>query len=195
MRRIGVLMMTSQDDPESRQRIAALRQGLDKFGWTEGRNIQVDYRWARGEAERAQSLAKELIAPPTPTDDQLLAMVETRLAGDRAFQAKLEAMLVKVTGRVLVATPQGDDDDGVDEILAAAANKTLSCDRPPPPPTPGPVQEISTESIVPENVDDFPEMPEFLRRKEEIRDGLLQRMPYLRHDPDRLEAMVLERIR
>ena len=64
MRRIGILMMTGnpQDDPESRTRIAALRQGLDKFGWTADRNIQLDYRWARGDAERAQSLAKELIA-------------------------------------------------------------------------------------------------------------------------------------
>jgi putative tryptophan/tyrosine transport system substrate-binding protein len=61
VRRIGVLMMTGIDQ-ESRARIAALRQGLDKFGWTEGRNIQVDYRWASGDATRAQSLAKELLA-------------------------------------------------------------------------------------------------------------------------------------
>jgi putative tryptophan/tyrosine transport system substrate-binding protein len=61
VRRIGVLMMTGIDQ-ESLARIAALRQGLDKFGWTEGRNIQVDYRWASGDAARAQSLAKELLA-------------------------------------------------------------------------------------------------------------------------------------
>jgi putative tryptophan/tyrosine transport system substrate-binding protein len=42
-----------------RARIAALRQGLDKFGWTEGHNIQLEYRWARGDADRAQSLTKE----------------------------------------------------------------------------------------------------------------------------------------
>jgi putative tryptophan/tyrosine transport system substrate-binding protein len=64
VRRIGVLMMTGnpQDDPESRARVAALRQGLDKFGWIKDRNIQLDYRWARGDADRAQSLAMELIA-------------------------------------------------------------------------------------------------------------------------------------
>jgi len=62
MRRIGVLMVFSQDDPEARARIAALRQGLDKLGWTEGRNIQVDYRWTGGDVDLAQSLAKELIA-------------------------------------------------------------------------------------------------------------------------------------
>jgi putative ABC transport system substrate-binding protein len=62
MRRAGVLMMFSQDDAEARARIAALRQGLDKFGWTEGRNIQLDYRWGGGDADLALSLAKELIA-------------------------------------------------------------------------------------------------------------------------------------
>jgi hypothetical protein len=46
-------MMTGIDQ-ESLARIAALRQGLDKFGWTEGRNIQVDYRWASGDAASAR---------------------------------------------------------------------------------------------------------------------------------------------
>jgi hypothetical protein len=50
---------------------------------------------------------------------------------------------------------------------------------------------MSAESIVPENA---PGDDEF-RHKEELREALLERMPYLRHDPDRLEAMVLDRIR
>ncbi len=72
---------------------------------------------------------------PTPGDrDQagkdLLAMIEQALAGDRAFQAKVEAL---PSWRLSATTrPIGDDDDGVDEILAAAANKFG--DRPPPPP-------------------------------------------------------------
>jgi putative ABC transport system substrate-binding protein len=63
VRRIGVLMMTGNplDDPESRARIAALMQGLEKLGWVEGRNVQLDYRWARGDADKAQLFAKELI--------------------------------------------------------------------------------------------------------------------------------------
>jgi putative ABC transport system substrate-binding protein len=64
VRRIGVLMMTGNppDDPESRARMAALMQGLEKLGWLEGRNVQLDYRWGRGDADQAQLFANELIA-------------------------------------------------------------------------------------------------------------------------------------
>jgi putative tryptophan/tyrosine transport system substrate-binding protein len=64
VRRVGLLMSTGnpEDDTESRARIAALRQGLEKLGWTEGHNIQLDYRWARGDPDQFQMLAKELVA-------------------------------------------------------------------------------------------------------------------------------------
>jgi putative ABC transport system substrate-binding protein len=64
MRRIGLLMMTAdpQNDADSRVRIAALREGLNRFGWSEGRNLQMDYRWAGGDEHLAHSFAKELIA-------------------------------------------------------------------------------------------------------------------------------------
>ena len=61
MRRMGVLMGIAEDDPETRARLAALRQGLEKRGWSEGRNIQIDYRYAPGSAQ-VQMLAKELVA-------------------------------------------------------------------------------------------------------------------------------------
>jgi hypothetical protein len=90
----------------------------------------------------------------------------------------------------LEVRPIATDDAEAMELFRSLADDDLPSDRPPP--TPGPVQEMSAESIVPENVndDDFPEMPEFLRRKEK----LLERMPWLRDDPDRLEEM-LGRIR
>jgi putative tryptophan/tyrosine transport system substrate-binding protein len=59
--RIGVLM-TEEDNPESWARLAGLRQGLERLGWSEGHNIQVDYRFAEGKPSRFQALAKELIA-------------------------------------------------------------------------------------------------------------------------------------
>jgi putative ABC transport system substrate-binding protein len=62
MRRIGVLMNLSETDPESQARIAALRDGLRKLGWIEGRNIQIDYRWATGDPEHARRYATELVA-------------------------------------------------------------------------------------------------------------------------------------
>src|SRR5262245_52144715 len=42
MRRIGVLMTTSADDPEGQSRIAAFHQGLQQWGWTVGGNVTVD---------------------------------------------------------------------------------------------------------------------------------------------------------
>ena len=52
MRRIGVLMTAAADDPEAQARIAAFLQGLQQLGWTDGRNVRIDYRWAAGDADR-----------------------------------------------------------------------------------------------------------------------------------------------
>jgi putative tryptophan/tyrosine transport system substrate-binding protein len=65
MRRIGVLAGLAEDDPEMKARLAAFRQGLEKRGWSEGRNVHIDYRtgayrFAPG-SEQVQMLAKELI--------------------------------------------------------------------------------------------------------------------------------------
>jgi putative ABC transport system substrate-binding protein len=46
VRRIGVLQPINESDPEAQRRIAALVQGLQKIGWTEGANLVIDYRWA-----------------------------------------------------------------------------------------------------------------------------------------------------
>jgi putative ABC transport system substrate-binding protein len=63
MRRIGVLMAHAENDPEFQTYMAAFREGLQKFGWTEGRNIQIDSRWgALNDAELRQRSAKELVA-------------------------------------------------------------------------------------------------------------------------------------
>jgi putative ABC transport system substrate-binding protein len=59
---MGVLMTGAADDPESPRRILALGQGLQEFGWTEGRNLRIDIRWAAGDPERYRRYASELIA-------------------------------------------------------------------------------------------------------------------------------------
>jgi len=61
MRRIGVLMNLAENDPESQARIAAFREGLAKLGWTEGRNVQIKYRWIAGDPDRARTYAAELV--------------------------------------------------------------------------------------------------------------------------------------
>ena len=59
--RIGVLMNLAESDPEGQARIAAFREGLAKLGWTEGRDVQIEYRWFAGEQERASAYAAELV--------------------------------------------------------------------------------------------------------------------------------------
>jgi putative tryptophan/tyrosine transport system substrate-binding protein len=62
MRRIGVLIPYAADDPEGQARTAAFLQGLQQLGWTEGRNVRIDYRWSAGDADRARRYAAELVA-------------------------------------------------------------------------------------------------------------------------------------
>ena len=62
MRRIGVLMAATADDPEYQPRIRAFQQGLAALGWIDGRNVQVDTRWAGTNADDIRKHAVELAA-------------------------------------------------------------------------------------------------------------------------------------
>ncbi len=63
MKRIGVLMGYPESDSEAQTKIAAFQDGLQKLGWTEGRNIRIDTRWAApADAESMERFAKELVA-------------------------------------------------------------------------------------------------------------------------------------
>jgi putative tryptophan/tyrosine transport system substrate-binding protein len=62
MRRIGVLMAATADDPEYQPRMKAFQQGLALLGWTDGRNVQVDTRWAATTADDIRKHAVELAA-------------------------------------------------------------------------------------------------------------------------------------
>jgi ABC-type uncharacterized transport system substrate-binding protein len=61
MRRIGVLMHTAADEPESQARLAAFMQGLQESGWAIGRNLRIDYRWSVGDSARLYKDAAELL--------------------------------------------------------------------------------------------------------------------------------------
>jgi putative tryptophan/tyrosine transport system substrate-binding protein len=61
MRRIGVLMGFAESDHEAQSWVAAFREELQKLGWTEGRNIEIDTRWATADVESMQRFAKELV--------------------------------------------------------------------------------------------------------------------------------------
>src|SRR5262249_54321832 len=63
IRRIAVLSPLAEDDPEMTARLAGFRQGLEKRGWSEGRNVRMDTRFAPdSSADQAQVQGKELIA-------------------------------------------------------------------------------------------------------------------------------------
>src|SRR5262245_9296077 len=63
MRRIGVLMGMTESDAEGRALSTAFRDGLEKLGWTESRNIRIDTRWTTpDDVESIQRFAKELVA-------------------------------------------------------------------------------------------------------------------------------------
>ena len=62
MRRIGVLMGGAGSDPVDQARLAAFLDGLQQLGWTEGRNVQIDYRFALGNIARLRQYAAELVA-------------------------------------------------------------------------------------------------------------------------------------
>ena len=62
VRRIGVLLQAVKSDPESQIRIKAFVKELEQFGWTEGRNLQLDYRWAGGNSDDIRKHAADLVA-------------------------------------------------------------------------------------------------------------------------------------
>jgi ABC-type uncharacterized transport system substrate-binding protein len=80
MRRVGVLMGYPEGDPQAQANVTALRQGLRDLGWVEGQNVQIDYRWAGGDADKARAFARELIAMTpdviVPSTNQVTRVVQ-----------------------------------------------------------------------------------------------------------------------
>ena len=77
MRRIGVLLNITANDPESQTRLAAFAQGLQSLGWIVGQNVRVDYRWGDGSADALIKYAAELLAL---APDVILAQSTTAVA-------------------------------------------------------------------------------------------------------------------
>ena len=62
MRRIGMLLPTGADDPEFQARVGAFLQELSQLGWSIGRNVRIDTRWATTDAAEIRRHAAELAA-------------------------------------------------------------------------------------------------------------------------------------
>jgi ABC-type uncharacterized transport system substrate-binding protein len=63
VRRIGVLMYLAADDPEGQARIAAFTRALQQLGWSEGRNLRIETRWATANDIRRHAAELVAIAP------------------------------------------------------------------------------------------------------------------------------------
>ncbi len=62
MRKLCVLMIVTENDPDSKLRITAFQDGLQELGWKDGENIRIEYRWAAGQPELVRRYAQELVA-------------------------------------------------------------------------------------------------------------------------------------
>ena len=86
VRRVGILLTFSDEDAEAKAWLAAFRQGLERRGWREGRNLHIDIRSASARGERIPGLAKELVALQP---DVLLAQ---STAAARALQRETQTL-------------------------------------------------------------------------------------------------------
>ena len=62
MRRLAALLQLTEDNVEAQRWVAALRDGLQKLAWVEGRNLRIDYRWGGTDMNTLKGLAKEIVA-------------------------------------------------------------------------------------------------------------------------------------
>lgn len=97
MRLIGMLLSQAEGDQEAKHRIAALRRGLQKLGWTEGGNIRIETRYAGGSADRMRAYAEDL-AKLSP--DILFASATSSLSALSKVTTTIPIVFAQVTDPV-----------------------------------------------------------------------------------------------
>src|SRR5215831_3518489 len=113
MRRIGVLLPAAADDPEFQTRVGAFLQALALLGWTIGRNVRIDTRWAGPNAADIRKQAAELVAL---APDVILA-----------HNAAVVAQLLQLTRTVPIVFPLAGDPVGaglIDSLARPGGNTT-----------------------------------------------------------------------
>lgn len=96
LRRIGALMTTAEADAESQPRFTAFRRELQKLGWTEDRNLQIEYRWAVG-VDRMTIYAAELVGG---APDVVLVQSNPALAAVQRLTRTIPVVFVNVADPV-----------------------------------------------------------------------------------------------
>jgi putative ABC transport system substrate-binding protein len=97
VRRIGVLMITAETDPQAQADRAAFTKELRRLGWMEGRNVRIDYHWAAGDASYLPALAAQLVGL---RPDLIVAQGAPGLAAARQATRTLPIIFHNVTDPV-----------------------------------------------------------------------------------------------
>jgi len=93
-KRIGVLTVSAESDPEWHASLRAFLEQLHELGWEDGRNLQLEYRWAAGDVERMRAFARELVGK---SPDILFATSTPTLAVLRPETASIPIVFVQVS--------------------------------------------------------------------------------------------------
>jgi putative ABC transport system substrate-binding protein len=111
MRRIGILMGSAESDSDSQIRLAAFRQALRELGWSEGRNLRIDYRWTATDLDRMRAQAAELVGL---TPDVILAHAPSAVTAAQRESRTVPIVFVMVPAPVeagyvaSLARPEGN---------------------------------------------------------------------------------------
>jgi len=97
VRRIGILMLVGETDPQAHAELAAFTTELQRLGWTEGQTVRIDYRWADGDVSRLQALAVQLVEL---RPDLVVAQGSAALAASRQTTQTLPIVFADVTDPV-----------------------------------------------------------------------------------------------
>jgi len=97
MRRIGILMLVGEADPQAHAELTAFTTELQRLGWTEGQSVRIDYRWADGNVSRLQALAAQLVEL---RPDLVVAQGSAALAALRQATRTLPIVFADVTDPV-----------------------------------------------------------------------------------------------
>jgi putative tryptophan/tyrosine transport system substrate-binding protein len=128
IRRIGV-MVGAADDPEMKERLAGFRQGLERRGWSEGRNVLIDYRYAPVDnAHQTQMIAKELIAlQPDVILAQATFVITALLRESRAVPIVFVGLADPVGSGFVASLPRpGGNVTGLMQFEASVTGKWLA---------------------------------------------------------------------
>jgi putative ABC transport system substrate-binding protein len=104
VRRIGALMQYEEDNTEYRPLVAAFQDGLQKLGWSEGKNLRTDYRWAGTDQIRMQRFANEIVASKPDLIISTSSLTTRILKGTTATIPVIFMNIVDPVGQGLVAS-------------------------------------------------------------------------------------------